>query len=96
MFEGCEATFVKKYPEHLPKVMHGKSTLEMLVALNWGVGTPWSDPRKRSKYDTSHRKVFQLECHVKDKVRIMKVFLDIKQRGMEHKYLGRRPISSSS
>ena len=48
----------------------------------------WSNPATRSQDDTSHRKVFQLEYRIKDKLNIVKVATECKKKGYDKDLFG--------
>jgi len=88
LMEKWEAVFVEKYPSRFPSSVHTGKLPPIVVKLNWAEGTPWSDPKKRSTDDTSHRKVFQIETKVDDQPRLVNLVKEIKKKGYEKDIFG--------
>ena len=83
LMERSERAFVKKYPARFPSEVQTGTMPEIVVQLNWAEGTPWSDPKKQSANDTSHRKVFQIEYKFEDQSRLVNLVQEIKKKGYE-------------
>ena len=88
LMERSERGFLKRYPAKFPSEVHTGTMPEIVVQLNWAEGTPWSDPKKQSANDTSHRKVFQLEYKFEDQSRLVNLVQEIKKKGYEKDIIG--------
>ena len=88
LMERSERGFVKIYPARFSSEVHTGTMPEIVVQLNWAEGTPWSDPKKQSANDTSHRKVFQLEYKFEDQSRLVNLVQEMKKKGYEKDIFG--------
>ena len=102
LFRESELIFMKRYPDRFPSGIFGGPIPLPVVKNGWARGTPWIDPKTRSKDDTSYWKVMQITMDKKDEERMTTVFREIKKKGCgkdlfeEHFYIASQPINEEN
>ena len=97
LYANIEARFMSKYPDRFPGGTFGGELPNFIVKCDWAQGTPWNDPKTRSKDDTTHRKLLQIVMKIDDSERMIALTREIKKKGRdkdvfgEHAYLATQP-----
>ena len=86
-----------RYPDKFPGGTFGGKLPTFLVKCDWAQGTPWNDPKTRSKDDTTHGKILQIVMKAEDLEQMIALTREIKKKGRdkdvfgEHSYLATQP-----
>ena len=93
LYTESEDTCMTRYPDKFPGGTFGGDLSNFIVKCDWAQGTPWNDPKTRSKDDTTHQKFLQIVMKIEDSEQMIALTREIKKKGRdkdvfgEHAYL---------
>ena len=96
LYTDSESRFMSKYPDRFPGGTFRGELPNFIVKCDWAQGTPSNDPKKRSKDDTTHRKLLQIVMKIDDSERMIALTREIKKKGKRQRCLRRTCIPRDS
>ena len=71
---------MERYPNRIPPGTYGGELPNFIVKCDWTEGTPWNDPKTRSKDDTTHHKLLRIVKKTEDSERMISLIREIKKK----------------